>query len=414
MKKITLLIASLLVLFLLCSCNQEQTQLSADSLDSFSTLHKEVQEEPKDDKIFQTSRLTHKPNEEVSTSAPQFKLKNQVVTIPTDSIEVTLNEYGLELPINGATGYTSISMPLYSSNTKDAIITTLEAGSAFQILSEELDMWLVNSNGTMGWLEHKYCLINLPDVIPSMVYDNTNSYRSMYRSVGYPLEGITDEVLYNAEAYSLRFEETQYLMPVLYEMSKKICAAQNTALKNGQSLKLYEGFRPSETQTKICTVLGELIKSNNEVYEHVCSSPWGKGWFISTGISNHQRGCAIDVSLVNVSSAEQKKCGNYSYVDVTEYEELEMPTQMHELSNLAVTFVSPVDSKSKTAWKSATLAPSMTEAAMQLQEYCTASGLTPLSSEWWHFNDLYARENVGKNSSDGKFMITENCSQIPE
>ena len=101
-------------------------------------------------------------------------------------------------------------------------------------------------------------------------------------------------------------------------------------------------------------------------------------------------------------------------VDVADYEELQMPTKMHELSNLAATFTSPVNSKSKTAWESATLSPSMTEAAITLQEYCTSCGLTPLASEWWHFNDLDVKKAVGNNRSDGNFMITQCCSQIPE
>ena len=30
------------------------------------------------------------------------------------------------------------------------------------------------------------------------------------------------------------------------------------------------------------------------------------------------------------------------------------------------------------------------EPARGLQRYCTGAGLTPLASEWWHFNDLEA------------------------
>ena len=45
-----------------------------------------------------------------------------------------------------------------------------------------------------------------------------------------------------------------------------------------------------------------------------------------------------------------------------------------------------------------------------MQRYCTAYGLTPLASEWWHFNDLRALDTAGGNLSGGKFYIEECCS----
>ena len=39
----------------------------------------------------------------------------------------------------------------------------------------------------------------------------------------------------------------------------------------------------------------------------------------------------------------------------------------------------------------------MTESAIKLRDYCTGVGMSPLASEWWHFNDLDAREEIGGN-----------------
>ena len=39
-------------------------------------------------------------------------------------------------------------------------------------------------------------MINLPDVIPSIIYDDTNSYSSIFRSNGKDIDGITYKVMY--------------------------------------------------------------------------------------------------------------------------------------------------------------------------------------------------------------------------
>lgn len=54
----------------------------------------------------------------------------------------------------------------------------------------------------------------------------------------------------------------------------------------------------------------------------------------------------------------------------------------------------------------------MTEGAKLLQKYCTSAGLSPLCSEWWHFNSLNAKANTG-NAGSGRFSIDCNMSVAP-
>ena len=84
-----------------------------------------------------------------------------------------------------------------------------------------------------------------------------------------------------------------------------------------------------------------------------------------------------------------------------------MPTQMHELSQRAAVFTKQY-SHTGTDWQSQTLADSFknNQYAVKLQSYCTGAGLTPLCSEWWHFNDNTIRPNV-VNSAKGNFYITQ-------
>jgi len=46
----------------------------------------------------------------------------------------------------------------------------------------------------------------------------------------------------------------------------------------------------------------------------------------------------------------------------------------------------------------------MTDDALKLQKCCTDAELTALASEWWHFNDLDAKNAIRESGLDG-FLI---------
>ena len=86
---------------------------------------------------------------------------------------------------------------------------------------------------------------------------------------------------------------------------------------------------------------------------------------------------------------------------------------MHELSAAAASLSVPVSSQSRTAWQEVAAASSMNEAALLLRGYCTDAGLTPLASEWWHFNDLDAAEIANQTVNDGNYYLQTVCSAAP-
>lgn len=372
------------------------------------------------------------PTSEVNHTIINNSIENTNHDVIVVALEDNLNEINenknnlsnfyqgiFELPLSGSTGYASVSLPLYKENPVSAtvsseILTNLVPGQAFQIISEKNDwFYIALSDTTKGWVENKYCLVNLPDVIPSIIYDDTNSYSSLFRSSGYPLEGITGNALYQVYTYNDRLHTNQYIMPLLYPMVKKIAQIQKEALKNDDTLKIYETFRPYEVQMNVSNALTHLINSNEKVKSGITTSPWNKSWFIAVQLSNHQKGIALDVSLAKVKNKTYQTCGEYTYFTISQYEEYTMPTAMHELSRAAATFATPVDSKSKTAWQNAKLSSSMTEGSRKLQNYFTSFGLTPLASEWWHFNDLDTRELTKEKSSNGKYYLKDCFSMVP-
>lgn len=320
----------------------------------------------------------------------------------------------LELPVNGATGYASVNLELKDSPASNSkAVGTVQAGAGFQIIKEEGDWWFIKRGESAGWLPHKYSFINLPDVIPSMIYNNTNTYSSKFASSGKSIPDVSNQALYSGKTYNQRLEREEYIMPVLYSMSKKIYKAQQHALSEGNSLILYEGFRPYFIQKAVVKGLTELANNDAEVMKGINTPPWGISWFITDGISNHQMGYGIDVSLVKVNSKKEFLIGNYTVNMIEDYTEYTMPTPIHELSGASAIFTSAVTSRNDTAWKNAAFSESMNDAAINLQKYCTSSGLTPLASEWWHFNDLDARDETADNISRGEYILTEVYSASP-
>ncbi|MEK5444590.1 M15 family metallopeptidase [Fredinandcohnia sp. FSL W7-1320] len=323
-------------------------------------------------------------------------------------------EGDLELPIHGATGYTSVDLNLKTSpNVDSETIETLNAGTAFTILEEEGNWWFVKDATSEGWIDHTYCFINLPDVMPSIAYNSSNTYSSKFVSSGIEIPGITGQTLYEGKAFNERFGKEEFIVPVLYSMSKKIYLAQQEALAHGDTLVIYEGYRPYSVQKAVVDALTSVAYEDMAVMAGINTAPWSTGWFIAKNISNHQMGYAIDVTLARVESKEDIAIGEYLVTDITDYTEYTMPTPIHELSLASITFTKPVPSSSPTAWKNAVLADTMNESAKTLQSYLTNAGLTPLASEWWHFNDLDAMNQTKQNPSDGGYLLTDILSESP-
>ena len=350
-----------------------------------------------------------------SSSTAEAGTSEEAAVVRPEESEPLLYEGDLELPVNGATGYASVLMDLKA--TADAgseTISELEAGTAFEVLEEVGDWWYVRTATESGWVQHLYCFINLPDVVPSIIYDNTNTYASKFASSGKTIPGITGEALYDGKAYNMRLGKVSDIVPVLYSMSKKIHLAQQAALAEGNTLVIYEGYRPFFAQKLTVDALTTLAAADPEVMAGINTHPWDTNWFIATSISNHQMGYAIDVTLAKITEQQEFVIGDYTATAVTGYTEYTMPTTIHELSMASATFTGPVKSSSPTAWLQANLADTMNEAAILLQRYCTDAGLTPLASEWWHFNDLDARFATEDNSSKGEYLLDATMSEAPE
>ena len=373
---------------------------------------------------------------EFPTLGPSQIYNNNGSSVPADSPEYIIIDEGtgyiseeviehvfysgnLELPVIGATGWAATRVTLRSqASTSSESITTLSAGDVFTIIDEFDDWWHVRlPDRTTGWAETRMCFINLPDVLPSIIYDIQNSYSSQFRSSGYLLPDITFHRLYEAnsedsiDSINTRFPEDEYrtsfIVPAQYTLAQALYTVQQLALANNETIIVYEAFRPRHTQRAVAASLNRLLDVEDpefsiSAYRAIMDSNWSVGDFISQGRSNHQLGAAVDVSIGIVRKKEVFRTGGFSYYRITEHSKVWEPSPIHELSPRAV-----LPSRNSAD------ADKIDENIWNMKSYFERAGFRPLSSEWWHFNHTPSVSIGSSAGISGDFFTPDIYSEEP-
>jgi D-alanyl-D-alanine dipeptidase len=316
---------------------------------------------------------------------------------------ITYYEHNFELPLYGTTGCA----------IKD--VSGVTAGQAFTILEENGNNLKVKlSNGTETTIAKQFCMINLPDVIPSIKYDITNSYGSVFKIRGADISGITGQSLYQhgtSKKTNPRLGKDEFLVPILFETAVKLASTQKKALSEDYSLIVYEAYRPTYAQDKVFAAYSPLVTAD-------IRGNYPVSWFIASGKSNHQEGYAVDLGLAKVTSTSFTELSNPAYkIANLAVTNCAMVTPVHDLTadSAVYEYQSGMVIYDKTAWKSYTQTAAFAGSAdsQRLQKYCADAGLTPFAAEWWHFNDVDARNNLGDLSGvTGNWELTANRSII--
>lgn len=169
-------------------------------------------------------------------------------------------------------------------------------------------------------VEENDVFVNVREYIPDIHVDLR--YATLNNFVG--------QVIYETDDVYLRYGTVAKLMEV-----------QQALRLEGLSLKIWDAFRPASAQYKLWTA-----KPDPEFV----ANP-------QTGYSNHTRGNAVDLTLVDKNG-----------------QELEMPSAFDDFSGLA-----DRDYSDCTA--------AAAENATKLESLMEEHGFSGYESEWWHFND---------------------------
>jgi len=138
-----------------------------------------------------------------------------------------------------------IDLDFCGSAGESEILDRIPAGTALCVLEEDGQWFRVRYKDRYGFVDSRYCMINLSEYIGDYCYyDITNSYSSVFKVHESPIAAITDQVIPGFE--HMRTEEDGFLVPYLYPSSQKLLSAAQAALEDGYRLKIYEAFRPNE------------------------------------------------------------------------------------------------------------------------------------------------------------------------
>lgn len=280
-------------------------------------------------------------------------------------------------------------LEVYTDTTKAEVLTTVKAAKALCVLDMKDGLFYVRTKEGYGYIDSNYCLINLPDMIGDIcLYDIRNSYESLYTVHEYEIPTVTGEVVVGYEDVEL--SKGEYLVPLLYPVALKLEKAAFGTIVQGYKLKIYDAYRPKEATTELYDIAEALLPlpipeetfSGEPVEDMPVLPEPGEGeeprfltyeelmtdfgryklnFFLAKGGSRHNQGLALDLTLT--------KRG----------EDLEMQTAMHDLS-----WYSEIKQNNKDAKK--------------LRSIMESAGFGGLSSEWWHFQDNDAKNDLNPPS----------------
>lgn len=254
-----------------------------------------------------------------------------------------------------------------------------KAGTMLCVLDVQGDWFYVRVGNTYGYIDSRYCMINLPDMIGDIcLYDITNSHNSLYMVHEFEIPQVTDTVIKGYEKVEMK--NGTYLVPLLYPAALKLEKAAFSAMEQGYKLKIYDSYRPNEATLDIYDLAGKVMEDpipekpftdkvltdlpvlgEEEILTYRALMTDNDRYllanFLAKGGSRHNQGIALDLTLT--------KNGK----------DLEMQTSIHDLS-----------------WYSETKANNKN--AKLLRSIMEGAGFGGLTSEWWHYQDNEAKSEL--------------------
>lgn len=273
-------------------------------------------------------------------------------------------------------------LDVYSDSQRTSVIGQAEACDTYCVLDYVDGMFQIRiSRDTYGYIDSNYCLINLPDMIGDICsYDIINSYRSAYMVHGYEIPSVTGTVI---DGYQrVKISGGEYLVPLLFPTAQKLEQAAFAAMAEGYKLKIYDSYRPRQATAAIYNLTNNLEKTpipentysgkpmeempvlgEEEVLTYGnLMTDYGRyslGYFLAAGGSNHNKGIAMDMTLVYLKNGEDVK----------------MQSDIHDLS-----------------WYSETKRNN--SHARKLAAIMKEAGFGTLVSEWWHYEDTVSKSEL--------------------
>ncbi|MCM1541254.1 MAG: D-alanyl-D-alanine carboxypeptidase family protein [Blautia sp.] len=369
-----------------CVCRLEWDELDCDSY--------QVQMMDGDVGIWETVKTVPRDGERTYISprlSPGAGYFFRVAAVAEDYAAVSqVYECGITVTPMYCTVWPVKDLKAYSDAARSEAAGEVKALDAYCVVAVQDDMFGINVDGSVLFIDSNYCMINLPEYVGSLCsYDITNSYDSVFTAHGFEIPGLTGETIRGFE--DVRLKDDSFLVPLLYPTARKLETAMENARERGYRLKIYEAFRPHEASVYMYQKASEIqyeplpestyggagsgvVLSVRETDENGAvierrktywelmndyKDSFTLGSFVSAGVSRHNLGVAMDLTLESLDTGQ----------------ELAMQTALHDLSQYSARARNNGYAK-------------------ELSEIMMAAGYKDLYSEWWHFQDDEARNRL--------------------
>lgn len=256
---------------------------------------------------------------------------------------------------------------LYEVCTLESSAYNIAKGTSLVVVSDELGyycyrtydgVWTLHvqaNGGYTGWVDARTLMIDVKGLfspendIYGIQVDRTNAYSSIFtcggngKAVDMTSEastrynaltgGNSRSTFLNVSGYnvidritgvSLPNYGSKDQMPVIWDLAVELIQCQKTALENGYTILMYEGYRPLATSDAVRTELSNQGYLSHAAGGTTLAQGWLTGTTYSVGFyiaakSRHNRGIATDLTIMRLNSIGELG------------EEAHMQTKMHTL-----------------------------------------------------------------------------------
>ncbi len=289
---------------------------------------------------------------------------------------IGLEAVRFDAPLEGAVGFAAATIQL---TAVDGLAGgTVKPGQSFTIRADRGDTWIVTAGSVGGGLDPRLALVNLPDLVPSLVLPGESA--PGYRSSGTPILAGTDALI----APNARFGTPLPYLPVSLATAQKLQRAQRAALADGNTLIVYATWHSEATQQALAESMVAAYDAQPRVRAGIDGDGWDLAWFLPSAADLAGAGDSVEVGLGKLSAPVEPWKPGKPY-RATAAVPASMPTAARELSRAAATTLRPPQPGQ------ATPSAPLNDAAHTLIRYGQAAGLSVAPSAWWRFDDPQAR-----------------------
>ena len=296
--------------------------------------------------------------------------------------------------LNGMRGTPMVETGLYEDSqfSNARMKRTLKPGQQFIIrgsvktnASDAGEAWRVYYPDTneCGYVKSNYSAISLQDYLDDVAIVNVFNASGAQYKLRKNGEYVNIKNVTGVKLYSDEYDD---FVPLTYSFAQTVKKAAQIAQNNGRLLEINDAYRPYSVSTYIYN------KTKGQVAGTDIAGQTGN--FLSSGVSAHNTGCAVDVSI-NGSN---------------------MPTPVHALSTKAMKYKNVCWNSSKTCsnHKPSNFSSTMTDDAKLLDSYFRQAikannnlslnkkaAISDLPSEWWHFQSDECNARIKVKSANG-------------